>query len=281
MRTRLSLGYSPCPNDTFIFYALSHGLVEDSVDPPLRFDVRLDDIDALNQAAESGDLDVAKVSYHAYGALTDRYVMFTSGGALGQGVGPLIVTREPLEDLHGKRIAIPGGRTTATLLLRLSQPDDVQLIPLRYDLIMPAVSAGEVDAGLIIHESRFTYADHGLRCFLDLGTWWEQDSGTLVPLGGIIARRDLGEVTLSRIEEAVRASLAYALKHPRATDRYVAEHAQEMDANVRRQHIELYVNRWSMDVGVEGRKAVRTLFTRAYERGMLPRPHEPLFHERT
>lgn len=276
----LTFGYSPCPNDTFTFYALSHGLVGDGGDPPLRFDVRLDDIDALNEAAERGRLDIAKVSYHAYGGLSDRYVMFPSGGALGQGVGPLIVTRELLGDLHGKRVAIPGGRTTATLLLRLSQPDDVRLVPMRYDRIMPAVAAGDVDAGLIIHESRFTYADHGLRCFLDLGSWWEQDSGTLVPLGGIVARRDLGESVLSRIDHALRASLAYALKHPAETDGYVAAHAQEMDPDVRRQHIELYVNGWSMDVGVEGREAVRTLFARAHARGMLPEPHEPIFHER-
>ncbi len=276
----LRLGYSPCPNDTFIFFALSRGLVDDGQQPPLRFHIQLDDVEALNQAAASGLLDVAKVSYHAYGRLTERFVMLPTGGALGKGVGPLIVTREPLTDLRGKRIAIPGGHTTATLLLRLSQPDDVTLVPMRYDLIMPAVERGEVEAGLIIHESRFTYAEHGLRCFLDLGSWWEQDTGMLVPLGGIIARRDLGEAVLGRLDTALRATLAYAWQHPAETESYVAEHAQEMDPAVRQQHIDLYVNRYSMDVGAEGRAAAEALFDRAAARGFVPRARQALFFER-
>ena len=272
----LRLGYSPCPNDTFIFYALAHGLARDADAPALRFDIRLDDVEALNQAADRGELDVAKVSYHAYGYLADRYVMLRAGGALGSGVGPLIVTRDELDDLAGRRIAIPGGRTTANLLLRLSQPE-VELVTMRYDRIMPAVAAGEVEAGLIIHESRFTYPDHGLRCHLDLGAWWEQTTGQLVPLGGIIARRDLGGAVLHRLQDLLRASLAYAWENPTATRAYVAEHAQEMDETVRQRHIELYVNRYSMDVGPEGEKAAATLLGRAVEQGLFPRLPDTLF----
>lgn len=272
----LRLGYSPCPNDAFIFYGLAHGLVADAREPALRFDILLDDVEALNGATDRGELDVAKVSYHAYGYLADRYVMLRAGGALGRGVGPLIVTREPLEDLAGRSIAIPGGRTTANLLLRLSQPA-AKLSEMRYDRIMPAVSAGEVDAGLIIHESRFTYPDHGLRCFLDLGSWWEETTGELVPLGGIVARRDLGSALLRRLQGMLRASLSFAWDHPDATRAYVAEHAQEMDPTVRQRHIDLYVNRYSMDVGPEGERAAGTLLSRAVEQGLFPRPREPLF----
>ncbi len=272
----LRLGYSPCPNDAFIFYALAHGLSGDGQQPEVRFDIALDDVEALNRAADRGELDVAKVSYHAYGYLADRYVMLRAGGALGSGVGPLIVTREPLDDLAGKSIAIPGGRTTANLLLRLSQPS-ARLREMRYDRIMPAVAAGEVDAGLIIHESRFTYPDHGLRCFLDLGTWWEETTGELVPLGGIVARRDLGSELLHRLQAMLRASLTYAWENPGETRGYVAEHAQEMDETVRQRHIDLYVNHYSMDVGPDGARAAETLLGRAVEQGLFPRPKGPLF----
>jgi 1,4-dihydroxy-6-naphthoate synthase len=202
--------------------------------------------------------------------------MLRAGGALGRGVGPLIVTREALDDLAGKSIAIPGGRTTANLLLRLSQPS-ARLREMRYDRIMPAVAAGEVDAGLIIHESRFTYPDHGLRCFLDLGTWWEEATGELVPLGGIVARRDLGSDLLLRIQAMLRASLTYAWENPGATRTYVAQHAQEMDESVRQRHIDLYVNRYSLEVGPDGVRAAETLLRRGVEQGLFPPPREPLF----
>ncbi len=273
---RLRLGYSPCPNDAFIFYALAHGMAKDGERPELDFDIRLEDVETLNRAADAGELDVAKVSYHAYGYLADRYVMLRSGGALGRGVGPLIVTREPLADLAGRRIAIPGGRTTANLLLRLSHPA-TELVEMRYDRIMPAVAAGEVDAGLIIHESRFTYPDHGLTCFLDLGEWWERTTGSLVPLGGIVARRDLREPTLHRLQGMLRNSLAIAWQDPGATRGYVAEHAAEMDPSVRQRHIDLYVNRYSMDVGEEGERAAELLLGRAAQQGLFPAPRAPLF----
>src|SRR5690606_32111769 len=175
---RLTLGYSPCPNDTFIFHALVHGLSDDAA--PLGFDVTLADIDELNSAAANSALDVVKVSYHAYGYFADDYVLLRAGGALGRVVGPMLVARDEGIDLAGKRVAIPGGQTTANLLLKLMR-DDLELVTLRYDRIMPAVAAGEVDAGLIIHESRFTYQQHGLKSLVDLGAWWEEQVGELVP----------------------------------------------------------------------------------------------------
>lgn len=271
----LTLGYSPCPNDCYIFYGLAH----DRIQPQLDWRIVLDDVEALNLRADRGDLDVTKLSYHAYGHMTERYVMLAAGGALGRGVGPLIVTKEPLTDLSGRRVAVPGGLTTANLLLELSQADDLDTLELRYDRIMPAVAAGEVDAGLIIHESRFTYRQQGLREFLDLGSWWERETGLPIPLGGIAARRSLGSERLSQIDSAVRASLAFADAHPDETDAYVAEHAQEMDAGVRRQHIELYVNDFSRDLGAEGRGAVQALLQRARDRGLIPAWHRPLFLE--
>lgn len=274
---RLRLGYSPCPNDTFIFHALVHGLLDVPGAADLEFDVELADVEALNRLAGDGDLDVAKISYHAYGYLADRYVLLPSGGALGQGVGPLVVARDPKLDLRGKRVAIPGGRTTANLLLRLWQPEDVTLVELRYDRIMPAVVAGDVDAGLIIHESRFTYGGFGLHALVDLGAWWEEDVGQLVPLGAIAARRSLGPAKLALLTNLIRSSLEYAWANPHASAEYVAQHAQEMEPHVRQQHIDLYVNRYSADVGPEGAAAARTLLAMGHGKGLFDPVAEPFF----
>ena len=274
---KLRLGFSPCPNDTFIFHALVHGLLSDPEASGLEFDVALADVEALNLMADAGELDVAKISYHAYGYLADRYVLLPAGGALGQGVGPLVVARDSKLDLSGRRIAIPGGRTTANLLLRLWRPEDAELVEFRYDRIMPAVVAGEVDAGLIIHESRFTYPDYGLQEVVDLGTWWEQEVGELVPLGAIAARRSLGEATLARLTRLIRSSLAHAWRDPAASAEYVAEHAQEMEPQVRQRHIDLYVNRYSRDVGPRGAAAARRLLQLGHERGLFAPVPEPLF----
>ncbi len=268
-----SLGYSPCPNDCFIFYALAHGRVS----PKKNWDIRLEDVEALNQLAQKTSLDVTKISYHAFGHLTKNYIMLRAGGALGKGVGPLIVSREPLTSLAAKRVAIPGGLTTANLLLKLSQPDDIQTIELRYDRIMPAVAAAEVDAGLIIHESRFTYPDYGLIKHLDLGEWWEEQTGLALPLGGIMAKRSLPFKTLQEIDQGIRQSLEYAFRHRAETQPYIAAHAQEMSETVMRQHIDLYVNDYSLNLGIKGEQAVRELLARAQARGFIPKLHEPLF----
>ena len=269
--TTLRLGFSPCPNDCFVFDALVHQRVESD----LRFEVILADVEALNQLALAGELDVAKVSYHAVGRLAERYWLLRSGGALGRGVGPLIVTRPTADDggggfdLRGRRVAVPGGTTTAKLLLRLYQPE-IDEVVVRYDRIMPAVAAGEFDAGLIIHESRFTYPDHGLWSPVDLGVWWEAVSGSLLPLGGIAVRRDLGLAVAREAERAVRASVAYAFANRDASEAFVADHAQEMSAAVRRAHIDLYVNEYSLDVGPDGERAARTLLREAERIGLTP-----------
>jgi 1,4-dihydroxy-6-naphthoate synthase len=175
-------------------------------------------------------------------------------------------------------VAIPGGLTTANLLLRLSQPDDIEVVTLRYDQIMPAVARAEVDAGLIIHESRFTYPDYGLTKFLDVGEWWEQETGHLLPLGGIMAKRSLGKAMLSRINGAIKESLEYAYRHRAEAQPYIAAHAQEMSGTVMQQHIDLYVNEYSLDLGAAGEAAVYELLKRGQRRGFIPEVEEPLFH---
>jgi 1,4-dihydroxy-6-naphthoate synthase len=264
----LSLGYSPCPNDTFIFHALVKGIVRA---PGLEFQERLEDVETLNRLAAQGALDVTKVSYGAIPHLIRDYVLLRSGGALGRGCGPLVVAREAFGpcDLAGRRIAIPGRNTTANLLLQLYAPGAAAGIERVYSEIMPAVERGEVDAGLIIHESRFTYPRHGLVKVVDLGEWWERTTGLPIPLGGILARRDLGEPAIRAIDQALRHSVEHAFADPSASRAYVRAHAQEMDDAVTQQHIDLYVNRFSIDLGDEGERAIRELFARGRAAGII------------
>jgi 1,4-dihydroxy-6-naphthoate synthase len=268
----INLGYSFCPNDTFIFYALTHGRVagETVIE-------QLEDVETLNQWALTGKLEMTKISYHAYAHVREQYVALRSGGALGRGVGPLIVAREPLTSLVGKTVAIPGAMTTANLMLTLSQPEGVKTRVMRYDQIMPAIERGEVDAGLIIHESRFTYQQHGLVKLLDLGQWWEGETGLPLPLGAILARRDLGLEKLRELDQAVRSSLEYAYAHPSKPKAYIRQHALEMEDAVMQAHIDLYVNEFSLDVGEEGERAVKELFARAEARALIPASSLPLF----
>jgi 1,4-dihydroxy-6-naphthoate synthase len=264
----LTLGYSPCPNDTYIFHALVTGLV---TAPGLSFEERLEDVETLNRLAAEGTLDLTKVSYGAIPRLVGDYVLLRSGGALGRGCGPLVVARAGFEarDLAGARIAIPGRNTTANLLLRLFAPDARPGVEMVYSGIMPAVERGEVDAGLIIHESRFTYPSHGLVRVVDLGEWWEAATGLPIPLGGILARRDLGEDTIRAVDAAIRRSVEHARAHPADWRDYVRAHAQEMDEEVQRQHIDLYVNDFTVDVGDEGERAIHELFARARAAGIV------------
>ncbi len=275
MTQKLTLGYSPCPNDTFIFYALIHGKIPC---PGFSFNERLEDVETLNQLALEQQLDMTKISYHAYGHLRDNYVLLRSGGALGRGCGPLVIAREAvsMEQLQDKKIAIPGQLTTANLLLQLYGEgyDNIEIMP--FDKIMAAISTGQVDAGVIIHESRFTYQQHGLVQVIDLGQWWEDESGHPIPLGGILVKRSLGAEKIKRIDQALRQSVAYAHAHPRETTTYIKEHAQELEDSVIESHIGLYVNDFSLDLGEEGLAAIRTLFSRAEQRGIIPASNEPL-----
>jgi 5,8-dihydroxy-2-naphthoate synthase len=257
----LTFGFTPCPNDAFAFHALVHGLV------PAPFEVEpvLLDIEELNRRAVGADLQLTKLSFGAAPAAGERYRLLRSGAALGRGVGPLIVAREAgsLEAASAGRIAVPGLETTAFLLLRLAAPDLGEVVELRYDRILGAVAAGEVDAGLIIHESRFTYAEHGLVAVADLGEWWEGETGLPVPLAGIFARNDLDPELVAGAEAAIRSSVEYAFAHPEASRDYVRAHSQEMSDEVCAAHIALYVNEHSVDVGDEGLAAIDRLLGRA------------------
>lgn len=257
----LTFGYSPCPNDTFAFHALAHGLVE----APFRVQPVLLDIEELNRRAHDAAFDLTKLSVGAFAAVGDRYRLLRSGAALGYGVGPLVVARVAcsLEEAVAGRLAIPGKETTAYRLLRLAAPPVGEVREMRYDRILGAVARGEVDAGLIIHESRFTYADHGLVQVADLGAWWERETSLPVPLAGICGRADLPEELLLSVEEAIRASVQYAFDHPAASREYVRAHAQEMSDEVCDQHIRLYVNAHSLDLGADGQRAIARLVASA------------------
>lgn len=276
MTRNLTLGYSPCPNDTFIFYALVHGRIPL---PGFTLSERLEDVETLNALALAGTLDLTKISYHALGHLRRDYALLRSGGALGRGCGPLVVARAPLrmEDLRGRRIAVPGRLTTANLLLQLHGAGYENVVFLPFHRIIDAVADGTVEAGVIIHESRFTFHERGLQQICDLGAWWEAETGLPIPLGGILARRDLGAATIARIDAALAASVAYAFAHPQEPKAYIRTHAQELDPTVIEQHIALYVNDFSQGLGTEGETAVRTLLERAEARGIIPPCALPLF----
>ena len=269
MTSQMTLGYSPCPNDTFIFYALVHGrvpLAHISFAPPVHADV-----ETLNLWALKGRLDVSKLSFHALGHVLDRYVLLASGAALGRGCGPLLVARPGWQlDLGRSSIAIPGAYTTAAMLLRLYAPQVCHLQVLPFDQIMGAVVRGEVDCGVIIHESRFTYPEQGLVCLRDLGQWWEEETGLPIPLGCIAARRDLDAVVLREIEGAIRESLYWARANPRACMGYIRAHAQEMSDTVLQSHVGLYVNDYSLDIDEKGRAAVMEFLRRGRAAGIFP-----------
>lgn len=264
----MKVAFSPCPNDTFIFHAWVHGLIPGA--PPV--EPILADIDELNAMAVRGEPEVTKLSFAAFAHVRDCYALLHAGGALGRGCGPLLVVRAEStarrpEDLLGGAIAIPGDLTTAALLLRLRLTGVSELVVMRFDQIMPAVAGGAVAAGVIIHEGRFTYAGYGLRCLEDLGEWWESETGLPIPLGGIAVRRDVPRSMAAAAEVAMRASVEHALAHPGRTAAYVREHAQEMDDEVCREHIALYVNQFSLEYGAEGEAAIARLVEEVRTRG--------------
>ncbi|MBU6365391.1 MAG: 1,4-dihydroxy-6-naphthoate synthase [Gemmatimonadetes bacterium] len=253
----LTFGYSPCPNDTFAFHALTFGLV----DAPFRVRPVLLDIEELNRRADEGAFHLTKLSVGAMAGVGDRYRLLRSGAALGHGVGPLVVARTPMTLVEAARgpMAVPGRATTAYRLLRLAAPALDDVVELRYDRILRAVADGTVRAGLIIHESRFTYASHGLVRVADLGDWWERETGLPVPLAGIMARADVDPALAAAAERAIRASVQHAFDHPDASRAYVAAHAQEMAPDVCAAHIALYVNAQTLDLGAEGLRAIDRL----------------------
>ncbi|HEU4962723.1 MAG TPA: 1,4-dihydroxy-6-naphthoate synthase [Bacilli bacterium] len=265
----MKLAYSPCPNDTFVFHAWTHGLIPDA--PPT--EVTYADIDITNTAAERGEFDVVKVSYAALPWLLDRYALLPAGGALGRGCGPLVLTRDGRESIDGATVAVPSERSTAYLLFRLWAAQNVpggvgEIVIMPFHEIMPAVRDGKIDAGLVIHEARFTYKQFGLTLLADMGEWWESDTGLPIPLGAIIARRNLD---LAAIEKWTRASVEYAWAHPQASQEYVMQHAQELSPEVAQKHIDLYVNEFTRDLGEKGYEAITFLLSRAAEEGLVPK----------
>ncbi len=278
MMKTLTIAYSPCPNDTFIFYALTHGKVRI---PGIEFQEQLGDVETLNRMALDGRFDITKISYYAVGHLRENYALLRSGGALGRGCGPLVIARAGtiLSDLKKGSVAIPGKLTTAYLLLRLFDPSIGNVEVMSFDRILDSVARGEVTAGLIIHESRFTYPLYGLEKLLDLGEWWENYSALPIPLGGILGRRTLGRDLLLRVEEGIRKSLLYAFAHADEVMGYCRQHSQEMDGDVMRSHIDLYVNHFTQDLGEEGLTAVRRLITEAEAHGLFAGSDKPLLAE--
>ncbi|MEU0198549.1 MULTISPECIES: 1,4-dihydroxy-6-naphthoate synthase [unclassified Streptomyces] len=268
---QLQIAYSPCPNDTFVFDALAHGRVPGA--PEL--DVTFADIDVTNGMAERGEFDVLKVSYAVLPYVLDQYALLPCGGALGRGCGPLVLSREADVDLAGRTVAVPSEKSTAYLLFRLWAADTLadgvgEIVVMPFHEIMPAVRDGKVDAGLVIHEARFTYRNYGLHKLADMGEHWENTTGLPIPLGAIIAKRTLGEQKLRLLADSIRTSVRAAWDDPEVSRPYVMEHAQEMDPAVADQHIGLYVNEFTADLGEDGYAAVRGLLTRAAAEGLVP-----------
>lgn len=268
----MNIAFSPCPNDTFVFHAWVHGLIPGA--PEL--DVMYADIDITNGLAASGQgPEVMKISYAALPWVLDDYALLPCGGALGRGCGPLVLTNNGSTDpaaLSGRKVAVPSERSTAYLLFRLWAAQQVpggvgEIVVMPFNEIMPAVRDGLIDAGLVIHEARFTYQNYGLTLLADMGDWWEQDTGLPIPLGAIIAKRTLD---LASITRWVRASVEYAWAHPEESREYIRSHAQEMDDAVTSAHIDLYVNKFTADLGEDGYAAVRALLQRAAAEGLVP-----------
>ena len=286
--SKLTLGFSPCPNDTFIFDALIHCKIDTE---GLEFEVFYDDVETLNQKAMRGELDITKLSYHAFAYVADKYVLLDAGSALGFGVGPLLISdfEISISDLEkgeivnrksqlvNPKIGIPGKYTTANFLLGLAFPNATNKVELVFSDIENAVLDGRVDVGLIIHENRFTYQDKGLKKIIDLGDYWEQQTGCPIPLGGIAVNRGLPIDLQHKINRVLRRSVEFAFDNPKSGLDFIRSHAQEMSEEVMYKHIELYVNKYSVDLGAEGKKAVKLLFDTALEKKVIPEIKEEIF----
>ncbi len=271
----LKLGYSPCPNDTFIMGAIANELIP----LPFRPKIILEDVETLNRWALEGILDVTKLSFYALGHVLETYALLHCGSALGRGCGPIIVAKKgtSIDKLTSSEVATPGGFTTARLLLQLYAGKELKTREMLFSSIMPAVARGEVDFGLVIHEGRFTYQNYGLDILLDLGNWWEQHTGQPIPLGGITIKRELGKNMARNVDQAIYESLLFAKKHRNKIMPYILSHAQEMTPSVVNDHISLYVNEFSLELGDRGKKAIETLLNKAYESGLINKPEYPVF----
>lgn len=277
---KLSLGFSPCPNDTFIFDALIHHKIDTE---GLDFDVYFDDVETLNQKALKGVLDISKLSFHAFAHVAAQYALLDSGSALGFGVGPLLICKDErfLDPSQLERsnpsIGIPGVLTTANFLLGIAYPNLQNKVLKVFSDIEESLLSGEIDLGLIIHENRFTYAEKGLSKIVDLGSFWENLTGCAIPLGGIVINRNIDPEVQHKVNRVLRKSVEYAFANPKSGINFIREHAQEMEEAVMYKHIELYVNQYSLDLGTEGRKAIDILFKMATEKGLIPEINQSLY----
>ncbi len=277
MPRRITVAHSPDSDDAFMFFALAQGKVGD---PDLEFVHALEDIQSLNQRALRGEYEVTAVSFHAYAYIADRYALLPHGASMGDGYGPMVVSREACrpEDLRGKRIAVPGTLTTAALALRLWDPD-LQHVVIPFDQIMDAVIARTVDAGLIIHEGQVTYRSLGFHKVVDLGEWWLRETGLPLPLGGNVIRKDLGPELMRQVSHLLRESIRYALAHREEALDYAMQFARNMERRLADRFVGMYVNDLTLDYGDRGRAAVRRLLAMGHERGLIPHRVEPEFIE--
>lgn len=277
---KLTLGFSPCPNDTFIFDALIHHKIDTE---GLEFEVFFDDVETLNQKAFKGALDITKLSYHAFAYVVDQYALLDSGSALGFGVGPLLISKFGIsisdlqENAMKYRIGIPGKYTTANFLLGLAFPEAKNKQEMVFSGIEDALLNDEIDIGLIIHENRFTYQDKGLHKILDLGDYWEKQTGCAIPLGGIVVSRKLAPDVQLKINRVLRRSVEFAFDNPKSGLDFIRKHSQEMSEEVMYKHIDLYVNQYSVNLGTEGRKAINLLFEKALEKKVIPPITQKIF----
>ncbi len=275
---KLKLGFSTCPNDTFIFDAMVHGRIDTE---GLEFDLVLADVEELNKAAFEHELDITKLSYHAYAYVANNYLLLNSGSALGNNNGPLLISKHKIypDEVNDVRIAIPGKYTTANLLLSIAYPDAKNKKEYLFSDIEEVVLSGEMDAGLIIHENRFTYADRGLKKIMDLGEFWETKTQLPIPLGGIVINRKLSKEVQQKVNRVLRRSLEFAYENPNAALPFIKQYAQEMDEEVMYKHIKLYVNDFSLDLGDKGKKAIKKLYETASDLNVIPEMPEDIFIE--
>jgi len=273
---KLTLGFSPCPNDTFIFDAMVHGRIDTE---GLEFDFFLADVEELNRKALDSKVDITKISYHAYTHVAGNYLILDSGSALGHRNGPLLISKKTIapEELGGIKIAIPGKLTTANLLFSIAWPEAVNKKEYLFSDIERALLNDEVDAGLIIHETRFTYYKRGLKKIADMGEYWESLTGLPIPLGAIVINRQIPEDIALKVNRVLRRSLEYAYKDSFASYDFVSGNAKEMDSTVMNNHIKLFVNEFTMNLGPKGREAINRLFSVAAEKGVIPRLPERIF----
>jgi 1,4-dihydroxy-6-naphthoate synthase len=264
----IRIAHSPDSDDAFMFYALAKGKLETG---KFNFSHTLQDIETLNRKALNGEYEITAISIHAYVYVADKYILLPSGASMGDRYGPMIVAREPWsqEELRGKKVAIPGTMTTAYLTMKLFQPDfEAATIP--FDQIMNAVQNGNVDAGLLIHEGQLTYASHKLHKIIDLGEWWNQDTGLPLPLGGNVIRRDLSVENIAELSRLLRESIQYALIHREEALEYAMQFARDLDVDTANRFVGMYVNERTLDYGEEGRRAVQLLLDRAFEAKLIP-----------